>query len=111
MTTKLLAGAAAAVALSYVSFQRSVVSKAAAVAQKVPFDSYSVVPKTLQLLAPLDSGYPSAELGVHFDIVSSDEPLRVTRESLKPHHVLVKVLCMSADPYVIVLFGVSVAVL
>jgi hypothetical protein len=97
--SKLIAGAAIAAAASYVAYQRGTSRLAFAAFEDVPFASYSVLPKTLRLLAPLDDGYPSAELGVHFDLAVASKPLVVTPESLRPGQMLVKLLAVSADPY------------
>jgi hypothetical protein len=97
--SKLVAGAALAVAASYVVYQRGTARLAFATSEDVPFASYSVVPKTLRLLASLDDGYPSAEVGVHFDVETASEPLVVTPESLGQGEMLVKLLAVSADPY------------
>ena len=98
MSKIVLVGAAAAATASFCHYARNSKRAVTADIANVPFVSYSVQPKTLRLLAPLDDGYPSGELGVHFD-VHTGETLVVTPESLKPNHVLVKLLAVSADPY------------
>jgi len=53
--------------------------------------------KTIWLKAPLDEGIPGPE---HFDIVKT----KVDASKMKEDEVLVKILCMSADPYLVTFF-------
>jgi NADPH-dependent curcumin reductase CurA len=65
----------------------------------MPFSSYRTVAKSLILLSPFDEGLPSEKLGVHFDV--KEEPLEIGEggRTLQSGEVLVKLLCLSADPY------------
>ena len=64
----------------------------------LPFVSYTATAKTVRLLAPLDDGVPSPTIGETFDIIESTIVVDA-EHPLAPGEVLVKVLCMSVDPY------------
>jgi NADPH:quinone reductase len=91
-TVAAAAAFAACVALIFRSSQRKLMD--------APFTSYKATAKSIMLLAPLDSGLPSDKLGVHFDIKETEICIGGDGgKTLKKGEVLVKLLCLSADPY------------
>ena len=90
MTSALAAAASAGLAMWLVSSRSS--------ATGLPFVSYTATAKTVRLLAPLDDGVPSPTIGETFDIIESTIVVDA-EHPLAPGEVLVKVLCMSVDPY------------
>ena len=65
----------------------------------LPFKSFKGTSKTVMLMRPLNSGYPSEVVGKDFDILN--EPIHIGEggQQLKANGVFVQVLYFSADPY------------
>ena len=88
-----IAAAAGAAALLY-----GLVTREAAPSQDLPFTSYTATSKSIELLAALDEGAPSATLGETFGLTSASVTVSAASPLIKGE-VLLKILCMSVDPY------------